>query len=442
MPWVWWESVFPSYTFPDESLDEAMNYCRNPNNGSGGPWCLWRNKKEEYFMNTPCPIPLCGMSDKLNDEYLKNAANSTTRTTAYDIAENIQLVFYPMIVIIGIITNLLSIAVFRRPSLRKSTTPFLLTLLAIADIWALLMGSFMSWLQLVTGLYLSASSDLSCQVYNYIGTSISSIPGWIIVIIIVEGIMGQACPFKANSLCTRKNAMYLVMLIFICSCFLNIPLILGGKAQHDIVFDANNEHFIVDASCGNTISASWWIDTFYRCVIPSTFMLVGNIILIILLIKAQNKRQSINVSSSNSHLHLLTILLLSASFAYLLLILPFMIYHLSYKYIKKRYSSFEEWRSDDRLFYICVCCAMYVNNAINFPLYCLSAKTFREEFKSMCEDYIRKLDTQNFQCFKVNHLNMTAVSCDQLSTPSPAVATITTNSGFQMNEIDQTDDVF
>ncbi len=42
--------------FPDVSLDAASNYCRNPDNEPGGPWCYTTSssKRWEY-----CGVPLC-----------------------------------------------------------------------------------------------------------------------------------------------------------------------------------------------------------------------------------------------------------------------------------------------------------------------------------------------------------------------------------------------
>ena len=43
--------------FPDNSLAEASNYCRNPNKRLGtGPWCYTTNKQMEW---EPCGIIHC-----------------------------------------------------------------------------------------------------------------------------------------------------------------------------------------------------------------------------------------------------------------------------------------------------------------------------------------------------------------------------------------------
>ena len=45
--------------FPETQLEDAANFCRNPDDTAGGPWCYTTdpNKRWEF-----CDIPFCGMS--------------------------------------------------------------------------------------------------------------------------------------------------------------------------------------------------------------------------------------------------------------------------------------------------------------------------------------------------------------------------------------------
>lgn len=42
--------------FPDASLDEVANYCRNPDNDEGGPWCYTTDPDIRYEY---CAIEFC-----------------------------------------------------------------------------------------------------------------------------------------------------------------------------------------------------------------------------------------------------------------------------------------------------------------------------------------------------------------------------------------------
>ena len=63
---ILWLSFFRhSYTaedFPGHSLVDAVNYCRNPSDSSGGPWCYTSANEYEY-----CDIPFCPPPGKYND---------------------------------------------------------------------------------------------------------------------------------------------------------------------------------------------------------------------------------------------------------------------------------------------------------------------------------------------------------------------------------------
>ena len=65
-----WDSQYPHKhtrndpsAFPCEHLEDAANYCRNPDNGPGGPWCYTtdRNKRWEH-----CEVNRCGKYIILN----------------------------------------------------------------------------------------------------------------------------------------------------------------------------------------------------------------------------------------------------------------------------------------------------------------------------------------------------------------------------------------
>jgi len=47
-------SSYSDASFPDGSVAAASNYCRNPEGGTGGPWCHTTGYRWKY-----CPVPLC-----------------------------------------------------------------------------------------------------------------------------------------------------------------------------------------------------------------------------------------------------------------------------------------------------------------------------------------------------------------------------------------------
>ena len=63
-----WDSIAklnPKYSsdvlYPDETITDAANYCRNPDGRSSGPWCFVTSTQQET-----CDIPYCKGKGNLN----------------------------------------------------------------------------------------------------------------------------------------------------------------------------------------------------------------------------------------------------------------------------------------------------------------------------------------------------------------------------------------
>ena len=121
------------------------NYCRNPNNNSEGPWCHTENSKHGEI----CPIPLCKTSVTHNVLYIEKMKSSITKMNGLKAAEAIVIYGFPCFIILGTVFNICSIAVFRRPSMRGSTTSILFILLAIADVLTLYLLTIPTWVPYV-----------------------------------------------------------------------------------------------------------------------------------------------------------------------------------------------------------------------------------------------------------------------------------------------------
>ena len=191
--------------FSDGSVDNALNYCRNPNNDGHGPWCFTSYYSSSNFTASYCGIPICNVSSDLNEIYIKQTANSFIKTLLWDAADAILIAVFPVLMTLGLFLNFLCIVVLRRPSLSNNVTSFLLIDLALMGTLSLLMGAFPKWLRKISGYYLEAYNDLSCRIYAYLYYVVLSSPGWIILIITYERFMSIAKPHKAMLMCSKKD---------------------------------------------------------------------------------------------------------------------------------------------------------------------------------------------------------------------------------------------
>lgn len=182
--------------------------------------------------------------------------------------------------------------------------------------------------------------------------------------------------------------------------------------------------FTVHKSCQVTSYTTAWLDSISRCIVPFVLLLIVNIKVIYLYHQNQKDRKdlisSTKAKADKNKEKVLTIILLTASFSYLLFNLPYISYILlmpalrytysdgtviSYAYwdhecmktgiecSDRRYDDFKivDDSGEDRgiyiadmyLWYVISICFMYINNSINFYLYCLGGPTFRKEFTAM-----------------------------------------------------------
>ena len=145
-------------------------------------------------------------------------------------ARSFFLYFTPVIIVIGIVGNSLSVAVFCSKSMRKLSASTYLAALAISDICTLVFYVFVEWLKRGENLLWSSATfsflnkDGFCQCFVYLSYVSRIMSAWIIVIFTVERFTGICYPLKSF----RKGAtrIMLIMLSIAAILVLYKPLML------------------------------------------------------------------------------------------------------------------------------------------------------------------------------------------------------------------------
>lgn len=362
------------------------NYCRNPDRDPLGPWCYIENIKKQY-----CGIPVCGATDELNQLYMEYPENSIIKTHLYDISIIITQSIFPVILVVGTVLNSCSIALFTRPSLCKSTTSLLVVILAFTDTFSLYLALFLTWLRSVIGWHIEYTTTLSCIVVVYMNHVFASMSNWLLVLVTLERAIAVTKPHQAKIVCTMKKARNSVFSIFFCICLVNLTVIFGERALFTFVFDSNEISFDFlfrcEYCCVLDIVLVRFAVYLVDALIPFFIILIGNIIIIVNLTRANKKREKMTCSEKTElnikHLHSLTKTLVIVSFSYLVLYFPHGIFALLWSYIRHMYNSYDEFICGRRLLYICVISFLSINYSINFILYCIGGRRFRNKFLLM-----------------------------------------------------------
>ena len=174
--------------------------------------------------------------------------------------------------------------------------------------------------------------------------------------------------------------LVIICTIFISGCFSVVPCI-------DFVFNESNTTFEVQYYCCSHTSV---INQVYnslslltRSLLPFTTLLISNIIILVLFYQTQKNRRQMGVKADPGHLISLTRQLIAISLTYLILTSPSAIYNVTVSYIKYLYSSYNDWMGANMLWNAISKNLAFINHSINFFLYCIAGKKFRDEFKDM-----------------------------------------------------------
>lgn len=142
--------------------------------------------------------------------------------------ELFQLIYTPILVHLGILGNGMSVVVFFRTKLRKLSSSYYLSALAISDS-IFLMALFIVWLSMVdVDLF---NQHGSCQLVVYITGVCSFLSVWLVLAFTIERFVAVRYPLLRQSVCTvaRARMVMKVMVLFAMVAF--SPLLVFAKAQ-------------------------------------------------------------------------------------------------------------------------------------------------------------------------------------------------------------------
>ena len=212
----------------------------------------------------------------------------------------------------------------------------------------------------------------------------------ILIFITFERLIAVTKPHKAQVLCTKKNASIAVIVVFVILCLLYIPILGGLKPRYYFIFENNDVNFIVHGECYyccvmNSAFARLGI-FLIATIIPFFVILFGNIAILVSLFLTHRTRRAMTSGShsqSDSQLQSLTTMLLLVSFSYLILTFPYTVYAIVVPTVAHLYESFSKYWCSRMLSFQSTFSLLNINYSVNFILYCIGGKRFRDEFLTM-----------------------------------------------------------
>ncbi len=293
------------------------------------------------------------------------------------VAEKLWQYVSPIIISVGVAGNVLSFLVMSRRQLDGLVISLCLKVLAVIDTLALLTGLLRQWIIAVFSVDPRATHLLVCKFHTFIVYWCLQVSAWIIVSITCERIISVFWPHIYKRYVNKKAAWVSLMFVFLLGLmadahfFKTITVIHYLSEFKACYANENYEYFI----------AYTWpqIDIIIACLLPLTIIFLGNMAILYKLCHGQFRH--LHTGIIRPTMTNLTSTFMAISVAFIITTLPARIFmSLQSTWV---YSDDSQYLAKINLWKACVLLLMYVNNAGNFALFCLSSSRFRGVLKTI-----------------------------------------------------------
>ena len=316
-------------------------------------------------------------SDAVTPLQVANATAGLCPDNAFEISKIIIdfLLRYvsPFLLVFGSLGNILSFVVFSRPSICNSAPAFYFRVLAVADTLALNVGLWPKWLKDAFGIRLYSYTDVTCRIETYLKYVLPDFAVWILVIMTIERLVAVCRPHLVRRIFTRAVIRGSLLTMILAVCIINVPSI--------YINTHNNTSCQPYPENEQLAYKIWpWIDLSMYFLLPAAIIITCNSVIIYTIVQRQRtmSRRTSTDSDAGYTMAAMTIILLTVTVVFVLLTAPFVLYSCSVIHF------YAESRIDWCLFFYMASLLRYVNNSVNFLLYCMSGRAFRAELKQLC----------------------------------------------------------
>ncbi|KAL8573375.1 hypothetical protein ACOMHN_032390 [Nucella lapillus] len=271
----------------------------------------------------------------------------------------------------------------RRMKAGESAINIYFTAIAVLDLIILWINTLSMWLFHMFEIRTSAVHTVVCKVHTWIGT----MSCWCVVCMTVHRAMSVVWPHRVNLLCTRRTVLLVITGVIVFFAILYSHYLIGFETVN-----VNGQYWCYlgpnDASYGYFVEHIFvYIELTVYSALPFIFLVVSNSILVWKLSQSvraaaggkltQGDPEQAEARERAARSVTRTVILVSVAF--LVITLPNSInYIVNFLFQANSASGYESAESS---FINAVCGVLTnVNYAVNFYLYCLTGRRFREEF--------------------------------------------------------------
>lgn len=351
----------------------------------------------------------------MNSTYCIEKINSIK---LFDLTRKINIYLSILIIIIGLLGNSLAVLVFVQKRFRTHSFSIYLLCLCISDAAFLMVHFFEDTIRTLIDVYLNDQTrsiekeclfgknlDLTnrtvkdsifrfinitdrfsfcCRLINYLRYFLRFFSAYIILTFTIHRTIALYWPFIEPRIKSIKNACLMISLLIIFGLIINKSILLF----FDVIKDSHDPNISYCDIKKNFFDAYFVITIFYAIItmfVPIVTVVVCNILIIAYIVKSRkgfplNHKQQIIQQNKKSNR--ITRILILMSFSYVILNLPYFFSWCYFFYqiaIRKNLKGLLKYK----IFSVLNICEIFyvMNFAVNFFIYCLTGKKFRNQLK-------------------------------------------------------------
>ncbi|XP_046363013.2 neurotensin receptor type 1-like [Haliotis rufescens] len=317
--------------------------------------------------------------------------------------------FTPLIMIVGIIGNSLSLNVFLSKKMRTLSASTYLAALSTSDLTALLFYVMIEWLirgipvlhpyKRVTFMHVNGI----CQMIMYFHYASRFLSAWLVVAFTVERYIGVCHPLRRRDVCTLSSTRRIVGGLVIASLVLNIfkPIlsIVNDVEKWGRMCTTNPDYrhlsFILDSIFAVMIT-----------LVPFCIITVLNLLIVRKLVLRNKRQMACKIITEESIIRLeFTLILLAVSLCFIVFNVPYFStwckLFLTSKFVHlAKFDDFRDFEHFQGTLWI-TRSIFYINYCINFFLYSITGAYFRRELKMLFFYRSQKYKTYT-RCSRLN----------------------------------------
>ena len=318
------------------------------------------------------------------------------------VAGTLWKIVSPLLLVVGVIGNIVSIAVLSRQRMRHTTTSVYLRLLAVFDTVVLLVVLPRKLIYFHSSVEIKNLNVFACKFVSFLIPSSATLSWCLLSIITIDRLILIRYPVWAKKHCTRKSALVVSAILVSVIVAVNFHSILFQTLRWKEVISTANTTVRVNARCipiSNRYSVfrekAWpLIILVVFSITPIILQIVCNVLLAReLVIRSQKRQASRSLQDGNDkherELRSVTRMLTVVSVFFVISSVPQCIQLTLQPYIFKPRIGHNIAKS--LLLKAVIQLLMYSNNAFNFLLYTLSGNIFRKELWRLCDEVKHKM---------------------------------------------------